>query len=74
MPSDGVFLNKTESYRGVSHLPKRRSKRKWIAQIGHRGQIIYLGGFLTAIDAARAYDRAAKMLHENEAILNFPGE
>lgn len=72
MPSDGVFLNKIESYRGVTHYPKRRSTRKWVAQIGYRGEMIYLGGFLTAIEAAKAYDRAAKMLHEDNAILNFP--
>ena len=64
--------SKTSSaFRGV-HLNKRSGK--WIANIGFQYKNIWLGSFDNEIDAARAYDEAAKKYHGEFAKLNFPKE
>jgi len=61
----------TSPYKGV-----RRNRRtgKCRAYIGHQGRKIYLGTFWIEIEAARAYDRAARQYHGPFARLNFPEE
>ncbi len=51
------------------------SGRKWSAQIGGKsvgGKVVQLGRFRSEIDAALAYDAAARELHGEHARLNFP--
>lgn len=48
--------------------------KKFQAQITANGKHRFLGYYATAIEAAKAYDAAARELHGNFAALNFPGE
>lgn len=61
----------TSQYKGV-----RRDKEtgKCCARIRHKGVPIFLGTFADEIEAARAYDRAARKFHGPFARLNFPEE
>jgi hypothetical protein len=55
-------------YRGVY----RTTSGRWRAQIKHGGIIHQLGSYDTPEQAARVWDEAAKQMHGEFAMLNFP--
>lgn len=61
--------NQTSRFKGVSW---DRSRTKWRATIKINRKLRYLGRFDSEPTAAEAYDRAARTLFGEYAILNFP--
>jgi len=60
---------KYSKYKGVSW---RKDSHKWVARITSQKKGIHLGCFEKEIDAAKAYDDAARKYHKDFACLNFP--
>jgi hypothetical protein len=60
----------TSKYKGVS---KSKYSNKWAARVDAAGRIHHLGYFDDEIDAAKAYDTAARVYQVSHARLNFPG-
>jgi hypothetical protein len=65
----GRYKNAGSKYKGI-HYKKREGK--WWARITVNGKRKYLGSFKNEIDAAKAYDAAAKKYYSRFACLNFP--
>ncbi len=63
--------NRSSQYKGVSHRPSPCAS-PWQADILAFGKRTYLGVYATEIEAARAYDAAARIHHGEFARLNFP--
>ena len=55
-------------YKGVDWA---NDMKRWRARIRVNGKRIYIGSFENEIDAAKAYDNAAKKYHREFAVLNF---
>lgn len=66
-----VLPNNTSGYKGVRLRP---GYTRYLAYIRANGRQIQLGGFYDPVEAARAYDTAARELFGEFASLNFPDE
>jgi len=59
----------SSKYKGISW---REDRKKWAVRIMTDGKTINLGCYKDEVEAARAYDKAARKLHGQFASLNFP--
>ena len=59
----------SSKYRGVSWYKRRKI---WHVQVGINGKFKFIGYFHNEIEAAKAYDQAARKYHKEFAVLNFP--
>ena len=72
-PKLNCRLGSSSVFKGVTRSSAWVSGR-WVAQIRSGGKTLYLGAFADEIDAARAYDVAARKHHGKFARLNFTNE
>lgn len=68
-PQRRLRKTNTSGYRGIKQVGKR-----WAARLHALGKSDHIGMFDSPEEAARAYDRAAKVVYGERAILNFPEE
>jgi hypothetical protein len=61
----------SSKYKGVAW---KEDRKKWRARLHFNGKLIFLGYFKDEIQAAKAYDQAAKKYYGQFAYLNFPGD
>ncbi|MBN1393207.1 MAG: HNH endonuclease [Sedimentisphaerales bacterium] len=65
----GKHAKASSKYKGVCRV---KGNEKWAANISKNKRRIFLGYYDEEIDAAKAYDKAAKRYHGVYARLNFP--
>jgi hypothetical protein len=63
------YKNNTSGYRGVSW---HKYTQKWQARIQYQNKSIRIGYFKNILECAKAYDKKAKELFKDFAVLNFP--
>ena len=69
-PTPGGYKRHSRSkYKGVDWA---NDMNRWRARIRVNGKRIYLASFKEELDAAKAYDQAAKKHHGEYASVNFP--
>lgn len=71
MHNRSKMKNNTSGYIGVTW---HKTNKKWRASIECNKVCEYLGSYDDPIEAAKARDKAAKRLHGEFAVLNFPNE
>jgi hypothetical protein len=59
-------------FKGVCFHKNSRRQNPWDSYINVNGQRISLGCYMTEVEAAKVYDRAAREYHKEFAQLNFP--
>lgn len=67
----GLFQSNKIGYKGVTF---HTQTQKWHSRIRHNRLLVSLGLYKSPEEAARAYDRAAKIYFGEFAFLNFPEE
>ena len=67
----GKISTNSSGYKGVF---LRKKTKSYVVVLTANGYKVRLGGFNTAIEAARAYDELARTYHGEFARLNFPNE
>ena len=59
----------TSAYRGVTW---NKNDRKWLVKISVKGKTRYVGNYRDEIEAAKAFDAAAREIRGDKAKVNFP--
>lgn len=71
-PSNNATNRKYKNKFGYRGVFQSQGLKGFQAKIKDNKKLIYIGTFDTVIEAAKAYDKEAKRLHGEFAVLNFP--